>query len=273
MEKDNAIFKIITNETRESTEPMEIVTPTIYASVFSKFADKHDLSLENEEEISHNILKDECSFLTELQTKTSENANRLSKNTKKAINAIKDKNDTLLNEVLHETEALRLEVEKLRESVYKDELTHVYNRKWLHDNCMQTDKESFNQEGVLAMIDLNYFKLINDTYGHVIGDKVLIFIANRLKSINKNVIRYGGDEFIILFPKNSSIEHTRELLDRTRESVLSKKLKAHEEMFTLSFSFGVASFKSGNKLAKVLEDADKSMYNDKINIKKRITGI
>ena len=252
---------------------MEIITPTIYSSVFTKFADEHNQSLENEARISKDILEEECSFLTKLQNETAHNANLLSENTNKAINAIKEKNDTLLNEVLQETESLRLEVEKLRASVYQDELTHTNNRKWLHDNYMQADKESLNQDGVLAIIDLNYFKIINDTHGHIIGDKVLIFIANRLKSVNENVIRYGGDEFLILFPKNSSIERSKKLLHKTRESILAKKLKAHEEMFTLSFSFGLTEFKAGDKLTEVIENADKNMYDDKIQIKKRVTGI
>jgi diguanylate cyclase (GGDEF)-like protein len=273
MEKDKTIFKIITNETLNSIKEMDMVTPTIYSSVFSKFAYKHNQSLENEEKISRNILEEECSFLTELQTKTAKNVNLLNENTTKAINAIKDKNDSLLNEVLQETESLRLEVEKLRASVYQDELTHTHNRKWLHDNFMQEDKESFNQDGVLAIIDLNYFKIINDTHGHIIGDKVLVFIVNRLKSLSSDVVRYGGDEFLILFPKNSSVKHTQKILHKTRESVLSKKLKAHEEMFTLSFSFGLTEFKAGDKLAEVIENADKNMYDDKIQIKKRVTGI
>ena len=273
MEKQSNTFQIITNETKESIEQMNIVTPTIYSSIFAKYAAQHNQSLENEDEISKKILEQECSFLTQLQSKTTKNANILSQNTKKAINAIKDKNDSLLKEVLQETEALRDEVEKLRESVYQDELTHAYNRKWLHDNFLGTDKKSFTTAGTLAIIDLNFFKLINDTHGHIIGDKVLIFIANKLKTISRNIVRYGGDEFVILFPKSSSIPQTIQLLEQVRESVLSKKLKAHEEMFTLSFSFGVTTFHANELLTQVIENAYKHMYDDKIKIKKRIKGI
>ncbi|MBA1432314.1 MAG: GGDEF domain-containing protein [Epsilonproteobacteria bacterium] len=273
MQEDRTVFKIITNETKESIEDMEVVTSSIYGSVFSKFADEHNISLENEEEISRKILEDACSNLEQIQEKTVQNANLLNKNTTKAINAIKEKNDTLLNEVLHETEALRLEVEKLRESVYQDELTHTHNRKWLHDNYMQDDNESFNQDGLLVLIDLNYFKQINDTHGHIIGDKVLIFIANRLKSISKNVVRYGGDEFLLFFPKEKSLEQSSKILHKLRESVLAKKLKAHEEMFTLSFSFGISPFQTGDKLTEIIQKADENMYDDKVEIKKRIKGI
>ncbi|SFV67125.1 diguanylate cyclase (GGDEF domain) [hydrothermal vent metagenome] len=273
MQENRAVFKIITNETKENIENMKIVTPSIYSSIFSKFADEHHISLENEEEISRKILEEECTHLEQMQERTAHNANLLNKNTTKAINAIKEKNDTLLNEVLHETEALRLEVEKLRESVYQDELTHTHNRKWLHDNYMQDDNESFNQNGLLVLLDLNYFKQINDTHGHIIGDKVLIFIANRLKSISKNVVRYGGDEFLVLFSKEKSLEQSSKILNKLRESILTKKLKAHEEMFTLSFSFGITPFQAGEKLTEIIERADANMYDDKVRIKQKIKGI
>ncbi|MEN4052372.1 MULTISPECIES: GGDEF domain-containing protein [Sulfurimonas] len=272
MQNSENLLQIVTNDTRDSILNMDIVTPSIYASVFSKYADDHDLSLENEDEISREILQKECSFLTELQSQTSKNANILSETTTKAITAMRDKNETLLQDVLKETEALRQEVEKLKESVYRDELTHTYNRKWLHDNYID-DEKRFTKNGLLAIIDLNYFKLINDTYGHIIGDKVLIFMANHLKSIERDIVRYGGDEFIILFPESTHENLATKRLHKTRESILAKKLKAHEEMFTLSFSFGLASFQQNDSLAEIIENADKNMYNDKVKIKSRITGI
>jgi diguanylate cyclase (GGDEF)-like protein len=272
MENNNNLLQIVTNETKDSILEMDVVTPSIYASVFSKYADDHNLSLENEDEISHDILEKECSFLTELQTQTSKNANILSETTTKAITAIRDKNEDLLQDVLQETEALRQEVEKLKESVYRDELTHTYNRKWLNDNYID-DTKKFIKKGLLAIIDLNYFKLINDTHGHIIGDKVLIFMANQLKAIEKHTVRYGGDEFIILFPPTVNEDLASKRLNKTRENILAKKLKAHEEMFTLSFSFGLASFTADDSLSEVIENADKNMYEDKLQIKKRITGI
>jgi diguanylate cyclase (GGDEF)-like protein len=272
MENSQKLLQIVTNETKDSILNMEVVTPSIYASVFSKYAGEHELSLENEDEISRDILEKECSFLTDLQTQTSKNANMLSETTTKAISAIRDKNENLLQDVLQETEALRQEVEKLKESVYQDELTHTYNRKWLHDNYIN-DEKKFTKNGLLAIIDLNYFKLINDTHGHIIGDKVLIFVANQLKALEKHTVRYGGDEFIILFPETVHESLASKRLNKTRENILAKKLKAHEEMFTLSFSFGLASFTTEDSLAEVIEKADKNMYEDKIQIKKRVTGI
>ena len=270
---ENELLRIVSNETKDSIDQIPVVTPTIFTSIFSEFAKKHDANLENEEEISRDLLQLECSTLTSLQDSTSKNAHALSQSAVKAITAIKDKDETTLNEVLKETQNLRAEIEKLKESVYKDELTHVYNRKWLHDNYLTQGKNTLDQSGTLAIIDLNYFKLVNDTHGHILGDKVLIFIANQLKLSRNEVVRYGGDEFIIMFPEKTSEKNARRILEKIREDVISKKLKAHNGVFRTSFSIGVTSFKSGDDLGTTIEIADKNMYEDKLIIKKRITGI
>ena len=208
-----------------------------------------------------------------LQDETSKNVIELSANTSKAISAIKAKDENMLNEVLKETQNLRKEIEKLKESVYKDELTHAFNRKWLNDTFLADEDDKFSVAGTLAIIDLNYFKLVNDTHGHIVGDKVLIYIANQLKKTRESVIRYGGDEFIIIFSKNTDSATALKRLDKIREDIIKVKLKAAKGAFKVSFSFGAYEFKENDILADVIELADKNMYNDKIEIKKRVTGI
>ena len=273
MDKNKKILTIITNETRDTITQMDVVTPTIYASLFSKIAHEHNQDLDDELEISHDIVQEECSSLRELQTRAGENANKLSSSTDKAIHAIKEKDESMLQEILKETEALRLEIEKLKASVYKDELTHAYNRKWFHDTYIDEETRTFKKAGILAMIDLNYFKEVNDTHGHIIGDKVLIFFANELRKTRHHVVRYGGDEFVIIFSDSYSLNEAQKSLHQIREDVIEKKLKAHNATFRVSFSFGLTHFNSNDELTKVIEDADKIMYEDKIQIKKRVTGI
>ena len=272
MENDR-ILKIISNETKDSINQMSLVTPSIYSSIFSKFAIDHNTEIGDEEKLSLNILKDQCSTLTTLQNKTSQNAQHLSNSTQKAITAIQDKDESMLNEVLKETKELRSEIEKLKESVYKDELTNVFNRKWLNDNYLEEGTGNLNSAGILAIIDLNYFKIVNDTHGHIIGDKVLIFVANELRKSGFKVVRYGGDEFIIMFPQDVTQDRALKILNNTRENIIAKKLKAHNTMFRTSFSIGTHKHSIGDSLADAIESADKNMYEDKANIKKRVTGI
>jgi diguanylate cyclase (GGDEF)-like protein len=271
MDSKEKIIQIISNETKDTINQMAVVTPSIFASVFSKFADEHNQEIENEQELATDLLKTECVMLTTMQSQTIKSANQLSSSTDKAITAIKDKDESMLNEVLQETQSLRHELEKLKEAVYKDELTHTYNRKWLHDNYL--NDEHFSTNGTMAMIDLNYFKIVNDTHGHVIGDKVLIFIANQLKLTKYDVVRYGGDEFIVMFPNSISAGKAKQLLSELRENVITKKLKAHNTTFRTSFSIGVTPYSDGENIEEVIHKADQNMYADKLEIKKRIKGI
>jgi len=274
MDIDKKQLERLSNEVKHSIEGLQIVTPSLYRSIFEQYAQENNLQIEDEIELSKDIVSQQCSRLTKLQEETYQNANTLSQNTSDAISAIKNKDEATLQQVLHETQKLRQEVDKLRASLYRDELTNALNRKWLHDKCLQSGSNSFAEAGVLAIIDLNYFKQINDTHGHIIGDKVLIFVINELKKIGSPVIRYGGDEFIIIFPTSIGTDKARDSLKKLRENIIKKRLKAHNGVtFTVSFSFGVTAFEAGSSLEETIEEADKHMYEDKIEIKKRVTGI
>lgn len=273
MKLNDKKLEILSNEVKKSIEQLHVVTPTIYRSIFDEYAKNNDIQIEDEDDISKDVLSTECSRLTSLQDQTYKNANTLSQNTSDAISAIEDKDDDKLNQILFETKQLREEVDKLKESLYKDQLTNAYNRKWVHDKCLQESTNAFLSSGILALIDLNYFKAINDTHGHILGDKVLIFITNELRKLGLPVIRYGGDEFIVLFNNKTDEEKALQALNKLRENIIKKKLKAHETTFTVSFSFGITSFHEGALLENVIETADQKMYHDKLEIKKRVTGI
>ena len=273
METDKNLLKVISNETINSVHNINIVTPSIYKSFFEKHAVAHGTKIDNEEEFTDTLLNEKILMCDIVQDKNAKNTLQLSDNTNKAIKAIKEKDEAVLVQVLQETILLRKEIEELKEAVYKDELTNVYNRKWMHDKFLNIDSDNFKKSGTLAMIDLNFFKLVNDTYGHIIGDKVLIFIANQLKITKEKVVRYGGDEFIILFGKTIDQDTAFSKLNHIREKIISKKLKAGDISFRVSFSIGAYEFEEGDSLASIIELADKNMYADKIKIKERITGI
>lgn len=273
MNSQKKLLKIVSNMAKASIEKLDVVTPTLFSSLFYQYAKEHNLKLEDEKSLTRSILEDECFMLTNLQTQTSKNVSLLSQSTSKAIGAIQSSNETLLNEVLMETQALKREIEKLKKSVYLDTLTKTYNRKWLEDNYIKEDSHETLNGGVLALIDLNFFKIINDTYGHLLGDKVLTLLAREFLSLRYPVVRYGGDEFLIIFDESVTLKGAKELLNSTREKILKKKFKTKESTFTLSFSFGLKAFKADDSFVDILEAADKSMYEDKVEIKKRVTSI
>lgn len=273
MQDKERLLSIISDETKKNIDNLTIVTPSLYASIFSKFALTHNINLDESEMFTDKFLDKKISLLTDLQDQTSKNALELSDNATKAISAIKEKDASLLSQVLKETQKLRQEIEKLKESVYKDVLTHAYNRKWLSDTHIDSATQKFKNAGTLAIIDLNYFKIINDTFGHIIGDKVLIYMANQLKEIRGGVLRYGGDEFVVIFPIETTEEDAFSQLNTLRENILHKNLKVKDAEFKLSFSFGIHKYLANEGLIDVIDLADKKMYIDKLKIKERIKGI
>jgi len=273
MKIDDRTLQIITNETITSVNNMEIVTPSIYKSIFSTNADNHHIDLSDEEEMTKNLFNEKIEHALNMQNIISNSTTKLDNNTNKAITAIQEKNEDTLAEVLAETKLLKDEIEKLKASIYKDELTSLFNRKWMNDKYLLKGSNEFIKSGTLAIIDLNYFKAINDSFGHIVGDKVLIFIASKLKNTSQEVVRYGGDEFIVLFSSDINQKEAIKKLNHLRETIISKKLKAQTNSFKVSFAFGVAEFKEGEHLTDIIEKADKFMYDDKIKIKQKIKGI
>ncbi len=263
-------LKYISDATKEKISEIDVVLPTMYATIFSDLAKEHGLHLDPEDEqLASEMLDEKIKVLDLLSDATSDHANRLSSSADKAIHAIEVSDTDMLRSVVNEMTALRAELDELKCAVYEDSLTKVYNRKWFNDNYIRSEAKNFNREGILAIIDMNYFKTINDNLGHTTGDKVLVFIAGQLKRTGANVVRYGGDEFLVLF-EGYSEEAVHKKLHMIREIVIKKTLKLQDYSFKTSFSFGTVSFKDGSKLEAVIDRADQAMYLDKQKIKERV---
>jgi len=205
----------------------------VYSAIFYDIAKKYGLDEERLKEATLELIEERVAKLIDLSSKSNSHIKSLDGASKKALQAMKEKDEALLKESISETEALRREIEKLKESVYKDSLTQTYNREWLNANCLDDDG-CFKSAYTLALVDLNYFKEINDNLGHIAGDKVLKYISSHLKSLGAPVVRYGGDEFLLLF---DSPDDARKI-DECRETVIKKKLKYNDHTFAVSFSCG-----------------------------------
>ncbi|ONN27431.1 hypothetical protein XJ44_03715 [Thermosipho affectus] len=140
--------------------------------------------------------------------------------------------------------------------VNRDILTNLYSRKVLDDVLIE------NYTHIL-FIDLNKFKNINDTYGHLMGDEVLRIISERMKRTIKNgdlLIRYGGDEFVLLI--NSSEEGVKVLVKRLKEHI-SKRINIGNKDICIGVSIGIQKVVSGKSLDELIKLADEKMYEDK----------
>lgn len=160
-----------------------------------------------------------------------------------------------------EKELLKLN-EELKHMAQIDALTKVYNRHYLTEYLEMLIAEPDASFGA-ALIDIDDFKIINDTYGHVFGDEVLVTLCEIMKSEINNtdiIARYGGEEFIIIF-KNSDQKDIEKKLKVIAEKFKSFSMKRKNKKFT--FSGGVDFYNKENKIIKIYNKVDKKLYEAK----------
>ncbi|WP_091206822.1 GGDEF domain-containing protein [Oribacterium sp. WCC10] len=149
-----------------------------------------------------------------------------------------------------------------------DPLTGLNNRKQLTHGFESLSKSAGEHDSIwLYLIDVNHFKQINDTFGHLQGDKALKIIAETLKAACKGmdkgtvIARFGGDEFVILVPGNS--EYESNMLKNTINDKLKELSSKKSIPFELTVSIGVAKAEAGESLKDLLSRADEAMYIEK----------
>lgn len=173
-----------------------------------------------------------------------------------------------LRESMKINEAIEKEKEQLAEDVQMDELTQLYNRRSFRE-MTQSVSVNMNVETLsLIMIDVDYFKQYNDTYGHGKGDEVLREVAHCMRSIaNGNVFgfRYGGDEFVSMCQNMSEEEVKNYIRDFT--TLLAQKKIEHKESLcsdkvTLSIGYSYHTRKKGKTLdtIQMMSEADNALY-------------
>ena len=259
----------ITDEVKLQISEVDVAPPLLYQTLFNNLLVTKNIELEDENRIVNTILDEKLLKIKKLNNNTSEHIVKLDNSAKSAIEAIKYKDDAKLKKVLEETADLRREIEKLKASIFIDSLTKAYNRQWFYSHYMD-ENDTFTCKGILTFIDMNYFKDINDSYGHIAGDKVLEFTASHLKKTQAELIRYGGDEFLLFFDSSFTLEQVKNIMHNNRELIIKKVLKFKEYNFHTSSSYGVVSFENSDNFQDILTLADELMYQDKESFKYRL---
>ncbi len=163
--------------------------------------------------------------------------------------------------------------EKLTEMAYVDYLTGAYNRRYFY--YVAKDLVALARRGdtpiSAAMIDIDDFKNINDMYGHDVGDKIIKLLINKIReSLRQSDIlaRFGGDEFVILFP-NTSIKNAEIVMQKVREIVEERSAL---EGISFTISVGVSDLTDSDKeIDTFLKRADEALYISKNSGKNRVT--
>jgi len=241
----------ITEKVKHIVGEHKVVFPAYYGKVYLKLAKEHGIEL-SPSELLHKEMLDE---------KVVRHIVSLAEYADEAVDAMQTKNQEKLECVIKETKKLQAEIEKMQILVYEDSLTKCYNRKWLEDKFLNEDRLSFAKNGTLVFVDLNRLKRINDDYGHIVGDKVIRYLSMKLKEITPSVVRFGGDEFILVFDKDGQI--IEEKMKKLYEFFKKNKFRAENIEFKATFAYGLCSFSKGDLLGTVMDSADKKMYKFK----------
>ena len=229
-----------------------ITKPIVELSIFSQAVGEGDLSRRIEIKS-----KDEIGYLA------------------KSFNDMIDKLETTMasrNELLQEIKKRKNAEAKLQKLSITDELTGLKNRRaaneFLHSNIGRVDR--YDEKLSLILLDIDHFKMVNDTYGHDSGDRVLVALAEILESDVRNldmVARIGGEEFLIILPQADKLECST-IAERICEIIRNHSFDGIPKV---TVSVGVAEYKAEDTFDSILKRVDDALYVSKNSGRDRVT--
>lgn len=172
-----------------------------------------------------------------------------------------------LSTMEQEAQALRAAIAKSRELALKDALTGIWNRH-AFDDAIAKEFARFKRYGkpvTLVVWDIDWFKRINDSYGHAAGDKALQAIASIFQRATRStdfIARYGGEEFVGLLPETSSGE-AHNMADKVRQKIEGSSFHYEDQPIAITVSAGLTQFAEGDTPESVFKRADKALYKAK----------
>jgi diguanylate cyclase (GGDEF)-like protein/PAS domain S-box-containing protein len=158
--------------------------------------------------------------------------------------------------------------EKLREQAMRDSITGVYNRRYLEETLSREISHAQRKIYPLSviMLDIDFFKKVNDTYGHKVGDDVLISLSQLLQAETRDsdcVSRYGGDEFVMVMPEMTE-EDAFQRAELWRDAIKNKDFLIGENKVSVTVSMGISTFPAnGSDSEALLKAADEALYQAK----------
>jgi len=180
--------------------------------------------------------------------------------------------------VLAEEELAKVNV-KLRTLTQVDALTGLYNQRYFYDSLelavklfSRRRRGGLSADFCLIMADIDCFKKVNDTYGHVTGDSAIRYVAGLMLAHSRSsdtAFRYGGDEYALLL-HDTDLTAGRELAERLRKVVEQNPLVINHQRISLTVSLGVVCYDNETSASEIVQKADSCLYQAKQNGRNRI---
>ncbi|MEM9100756.1 MAG: diguanylate cyclase [Pseudomonadota bacterium] len=162
----------------------------------------------------------------------------------------------------------------LKESTYRDPLTGLYNRRYLHNNFTYITELAIqrNKKIVTLFVDIDFFKKVNDTHGHLTGDICINIVASVLSDNSSDesfAFRYGGEEFLMV-KFVEQLEESYAFAENIRTSIFTKKIPNSEQFLSVSIGVSQAYAPDIVSIEKLIQESDVALYDAKANGRNRV---
>ena len=171
-------------------------------------------------------------------------------------------------DINHRSDRLAVKNTQLDEMAKKDPLTKLYNRRYMNIELENRMGALISEGKIFGIImgDIDDFKKINDTYGHDVGDDVLVAVANEITQALRGddcVCRWGGEEFLAIINGNHHV--TGEVAERIRHRIEALTIESGEYKINITMTFGISESIPGLRIDRLIQIADERMYKGKQN--------
>jgi len=218
----------------------------------------HDSNVLSEEKLKGLVFRQfkEYGDFDKIMEEMVQSVSDIKQSTQDAMTAMSNNDSGGLKSAYNQLKSYEERILKLEEAVYTDDITGVYNRKFLLNHELNETGE-FKHDGTLFHIRINNFAQINKEHGHESGDAVLKYVSkncqNKLKSIGVHFIRYMGVQFLAM-AKKSVASKANVICEETVAAILSKRFKAHDGTpLTIELELGFIEVKKEESFQKVYE--------------------
>ncbi len=196
---------------------------------------------------------------------------------KELVAVQKESGDRRIQQLAGKVDALKNELEKTQQASLIDNLTKIYNRGAFDDFIRELVEKNtvVKKPFSLLILDIDDFKKVNDIYGHLAGDSILLSFAQKCKKFVRSddfLARYGGEEFVILLPGASlrnSLKKAKQLCNDIAAVRYTVGENSEEQYLSITTSIGVSTYKKGDTVKSVIKRADQALYMAKLSGKNK----